>query len=269
MILQNLHTHTIYDDGKNTPIEMAYAALSAGLTSLGFSGHSVLHYKNEWAMTEASSREYDAAAEAAKAFFDGRLEIFRGIEWDHTSSPPVGYDFVIGSVHHLTPVSPSCTVDESRAHTERALNEHFHDDSIALAQAYYSQYDSLARTDAVDIVGHFDLLRKFDEPLPLFDESAPAYLDAAIAAMETLLKKDKIFEVNTGAMQRGYRTTPYPSARLLKELLARKARVLITADAHSAEGIAYAFPETEELLKTLGFRETWLLTKTGFIPRQL
>lgn len=38
--LQNLHTHTIYCDGKDTPEEMILAACEKGFTSLGFSGHS-------------------------------------------------------------------------------------------------------------------------------------------------------------------------------------------------------------------------------------
>ena len=35
MIKQNLHCHTSYDDGANTPEEMVQAALKYGLTSLG------------------------------------------------------------------------------------------------------------------------------------------------------------------------------------------------------------------------------------------
>ena len=66
MIRQNLHTHTVFDDGKNTPMEMAQAALEAGLSSLGFSGHSVLPWDNDWAMTEESERAYIAAVAEAQ-----------------------------------------------------------------------------------------------------------------------------------------------------------------------------------------------------------
>lgn len=269
MIYQNLHTHTIYDDGKNTPQEMAEAALRAGLTSLGFSGHSVLPYENDWAMTAQSCIEYNAAVEETREEYRGRLTVLRGIEWDHTSALPEGYDYIIGSVHHLPAAARSFTVDETRDHTLRALTEHFHGDKAAFAEAYFAEYDALARVPTVDIVGHFDLLTKFDEPEPIFNDGDAVYFDAAIAAMEALLQADKLFEVNTGAISRGYRTAPYPSVRLLRELKARNARVLVTADAHSADAIACAFPETEALLKSLGFRETWELTEAGFVPRAL
>ena len=41
---QNLHTHTTWDDGAASPMDMARAAMDAGLTSLGFSIHSPLGY---------------------------------------------------------------------------------------------------------------------------------------------------------------------------------------------------------------------------------
>ena len=269
MIRQNLHTHTVYDDGKNTPLEMAEAAISAGLTSLGFSGHSVLPYENDWSMTEDASRAYNADIEALRKAMQGRLTIFRGLEWDHTSAPPEGYDYVIGSVHHIPEVAPYFTVDWERVHTEEAIAGHFRGDPNALASAYFAQYKKVAEAPAVDIVGHFDLLTKYDEPDPLFDPDAPVYRDASFAAMDVLLKAGKIFEVNTGAISRGYRTAPYPSISLLRELRARNARICVTSDAHSADAVACAFKETEALLRSLGFTEIWELTKKGFAPAAL
>lgn len=39
---QNLHTHTCFCDGKDTPEEMIQEALKRGFDSLGFSMHSYL-----------------------------------------------------------------------------------------------------------------------------------------------------------------------------------------------------------------------------------
>ena len=36
----NLHTHTCFCDGKNTPEEMVISAIEKGMDVLGFSGHS-------------------------------------------------------------------------------------------------------------------------------------------------------------------------------------------------------------------------------------
>ena len=269
MIRQNLHTHTLYDDGRNTPEEMALAALAAGLTGLGFSGHSVLPYDNDWAMTEDSQAAYLADVERTRRRFDRRLEIFLGLEWDMLSPPPRGFDYVIGSVHHLDAAAPGLTVDESPEATRAAIREHFDSDAAALAQAYFAQVGELAALPFVDIVGHFDLLTKFDEKAGIFDEADPRFREAAMAALERLCRADKIFEVNTGAISRGWRTGPYPSRFLLRELKARNARVLVTGDSHSADAVAFAFSQTEALLAQLGFREIWELTPGGFRPAPL
>ena len=58
---QNLHTHTTFCDGKNTPAEMAAAAFAAGLGAIGFSGHSPLDGE-EWCMAPADLPAYRAAA---------------------------------------------------------------------------------------------------------------------------------------------------------------------------------------------------------------
>lgn len=267
MIRQNLHTHTIYDDGKNTPMEMAEAALRAGLSSLGFSGHSVLPFPNDWCMTEDTLPQYLAAVSETKAAFAGRLAVYCGLEWDVLSGrAPAGYDYIIGSVHHIPQGAQRPSVDEAPDVTRGMLRRFYGDSADAMAQAYYAQYAALAGDPGVDIIGHFDLITKFDETDGFFDETSPVYRDAAMAAMETLLLADKLFEVNTGAMSRGWRTSPYPAMWLLRELRAHNARVLVTSDAHAAESVTHAFRETEELLRSLGFREIWEYTPGGFCP---
>lgn len=267
MIRQDLHTHTVFDDGKSTPMEMAQAALDAGLTSLGFSGHSVLPFPNDWAMTEDTLPRYAAAVAEARAAFAGRLDIFCGLEWDALSAPDrTGFDYVIGSVHHIPMDGGYPSVDESPETTRRVLDRFFGGSADAMARAYYPLYASLAADPGVDIVGHFDLITKFNETDGFFDEGAPAYRDAAMAAMEALLAADKLFEVNTGAMSRGLRTTPYPSAWLLRELRDRGGRVVVTSDSHHAATVAHAFPEAEALLRGIGFREVWTYTPAGFVP---
>ena len=266
MIRQNLHTHTVYDDGKNTPTEMARAALDAGLASLGFSGHSILPWQNEWTMTSETEKDYRKAVSEAKARFPGQLEIFCGLEWDALSPVPWnGYDYVIGSLHHILADGMPHSVDEAPDVTRSVLENVFSGYAVKMAEAYYAQYEALAECGFVDIVGHFDLITKFDESDGFFTAAEPEFRDAAVTALDLLCRRDKIFEVNTGAMSRGWRTSPYPSLPLLKELRSRNARILISSDAHTVDGIDHAFGETETLLRDLGFREIWHYSSRGFV----
>lgn len=270
MIRQNLHTHTTFCDGTNTADEMARAAIAAGLTSLGFSGHSAMPWGSDWGMVPDEVPAYRAAVAAAREKYAGRLAVYCGLEWDSLSAPEdaAGFQYVIGSIHHIPrglPGEPP-SVDASPEASRDALTRYFAGDPAAMAEAYFAQYDALARRDFVDIVGHYDLLTKFDERARIFDDTDPRYIDAAMAGLEALLRADKLFEVNTGAMSRGWRTSPYPSRRLLTELRARNARMLVTSDAHSADAVAFAFDEAEALLRSVGFREIWELTDAGFAP---
>ena len=44
-----------------------------------------------------------------------------------------------------------------------------------------------------------------------------------------------IFEINTGAMFRGYRTEPYPSLPLLRRMKELGCKIMINGDSHSTE----------------------------------
>ena len=98
-----------------------------------------------------------------------------------------------------------------------------------------------ADRDDIDIIGHFDLIAKYNEGNNLFDETHPRYLAAAKAAIDRLLAAGKPFEINTGAIASGYRTVPYPAPALLSYLRGQGGKVILSSDAHSPENIAFSF----------------------------
>ena len=134
---------------------------------------------------------------------------------------------------------------------------------------FFSEYDKVAEKPEAVIVGHFDLLTKFDETHHFFDENSPRYWAAAEWAMKKLVNAGKIFEVNTGAISRGYRTSPYPSMQWLKLLRSLGGRVTISADAHHTSGVTCAFETAEKLVKEAGFEEIWVLEGKKFVPETL
>ena len=142
----------------------------------------------------------------------------------------------------------------------------FNGDADAAAEAYFAQLERVADEPRVNIVGHFDLLTKFDETHHFFDENSLRYRAAAERAMKKLVDSGKIFEVNTGAISRGYRSTPYPSMQWLKRLHALGGKVTISADAHHTSGVTCAFDLAEKLIKEAGFEEIWMLEDKAFVP---
>ena len=100
----------------------------------------------------------------------------------------------------------------------------------------------------------------------MFDMEDRRYLAYATDAMDALRGKIPFFEVNTGAMARGYRTAPYPTATLLREFASRGFGAVISSDCHDGRYLDYGFREAEALLKACGFRERYVLTDKGFAP---
>ena len=92
---------------------------------------------------------------------------------------------------------------------------------------------------------------------------------ATTAALEALHHTDPdatLLEVNTGAISRGYRDTPYPAVFLLREWRGMGGQIILTADAHSPETVVYGYGQAAELARAAGFRECVLLTGRGWKP---
>jgi len=269
MITQNLHMHSTWDDGKCSVEEMILASKAAGLKSVGVSVHCPMPFPNTWECPMERLPDYIAEVRALKAKYEKEITVYLGIEWDATM-PDMdlsAYDYVIGSVHEIPdPMGGTRSVDADPQTTAKYLSECYGGDADAAAEAFFAEYDQVAAKPEAAIVGHFDLLTKFDETHHFFDENSPRYRAAAERAMKKLVEAGKIFEVNTGAISRGYRTSPYPSMQWMRLLHELGGRVTVSADAHHTSGVTCAFDLAQKLVKEAGFEEIWILKDKEFVP---
>lgn len=271
MLKQNLHTHSTFCDGKHTPREMVEFALAKGFSSLGFSSHSCSRRPDRDKSIWLKKNEgYRKEVLRLKEAYRDRIEIFLGLEAelgiDIDLTP---YEYLIGAVHLLDKDGDFFDVDSTCEVTENAIEKHFGGSSLEYAKAYFSRMAQLPELGRVDIIAHFDLLTKFQEKKLVFDENDPRYLRAAVDAIDSLQGKIPFFEVNTGAISRGYRTSPYPAIPLLRAFKERGFGVVVTTDCHNGEFLDCHYRESVELLREVGFRERFILTGDGFVPIKL
>lgn len=242
MLKYDFHVHTSFSDGDDPPEAVVRAALDAGLGVLGFSDHSYTPFDESCCVPAARLAEYRAEIAGLKARYRGRLRIFCGLEQDYDSAPPDGaYDYLIGSVHYLEAGGEYFPVDLSAAHLMQAAERGFGGDVYAMTEAYFRKVADVVRKTHADVIGHFDLIGKFIEQTPLFDPQHPRYRAAWQAAADALLATGALFELNTGAISRGYRTSPYPSEEILRYLRARGGRFVLSSDSHRASTLCYGF----------------------------
>ena len=253
MIRSNFHTHSVFCDGKDTPSDMAARASSLGFFALGFSGHREPPF-SDCGMTKEHETAYRREIAALKEQYAGNMEIYCGVEQDYYAGRrDDAYDYAIGSVHWIEKDGEYLCVDWSRDHTRRHIETHYHGDAVAYARDYYALAAQVKDITGCDVIGHFDLLTKFDEAGALFSGGDPRYRAAAMQAVDALASPGTVFEINTGAMAKGYRQTPYPALWILKELHARRCAVMINSDCHDKAKLTCGFDLAESLAKAAGF----------------
>ena len=272
--LQNLHAHSTYCDGENTLEEMVISAVEKGFDSIGFSGHvtmtdypihaTIPNYPRYW-MTEEQTEMYKKEISQLKEKYKDKINILCGIEYEIFSDVNIsGYDYVIGAVHHIPAKSDFVDVDLSAEFTKRVINDYFDGDGMKYAKTYYEQMLKLADYPEIDIIAHFDLLTKFREQEMLFDDESKEYKNIALETLRELSKKAKFFEINTGAISRGYRTTPYPAPFILKEMNNLGCKIVITTDCHDGNFLDCCMKEAKEFAKECGFKDYYVLKENGF-----
>lgn len=266
-ICQNLHTHTTYCDGKDTVEEMILAACEKGFQSIGFSSHS---FRCGQLMPQEVLQAYKQEIAVMKKKYANKIDIYCGLEYEMSIPADCsGCDYLIGALHYLKLEDGLFSIDISLQDLQDVIENHFHGDGMACAKAYYQQLARLPEYGIFDFVAHFDLITKYCEQVYLFDCQAKEYQWAAIEAAEQLAGKIPYFEVNTGAMSRGYRTSPYPDMFLLKELKRLGFGAIISTDCHDSRFLDYGYQEAVGVLRKCGFKEQFILTKDGFIPIEL
>lgn len=267
----SVHTHSTMCDGKDTLGAMARAACEAGTVSFGASGHSHTPIpEDQGGVLPADMTAYRAEVLRLRETYAGQMDVLLGIELDNCADVTAeGFDYWIGSAHRLKgPDGRLYTVDWDAETLSACRRNAFHGDACAMAERYYAEVRRMAAMKPT-ILGHIDLITKFNEDGGFFDEADPRYRAAALDALHAADPRETLLEINTGAVARGYRKAPYPALFLLREWRAMGGGIILTADAHSAPAIVCGYAQAAELARAAGFERSVLLTLAGREERPL
>ena len=256
MRYSNLHTHTTFSDGKNTPRETVEEAMRRNMLSIGFSDHSFTPNDPSYCMHLPKYEEYAREILALKEEFADRIPVYLGMEIDYYSEiPKIPLDYKIASIHYIVENGVNYAIDSAAAapcygmKQINCANDLFGGDMLGLAERYFSMMVEHVRRIEPTLVGHFDVITKFS----LMPESDPRYLALSTDALSETVKLCPFIEVNTGAISRGYRTVPYPIRPLLYHMKDIGAYPVLSADSHKNENLTFFFDETVDLLRSVGF----------------
>lgn len=255
MYLTDYHCHSILSfDGKVPLSVLAEHALAAGLSEICLTDHCDLLdadakrcYSFDW---PAALEQY---RQAAPRFAD-RLAIKLGLEFGMGHiDPPVSdaildlpeLDFVIGSVHNLSPERGGADLFYVDYSTREACAEALDD--------YFSSLEQLAKTDYYDVIGHIIYPFRYMNGLAVVEP----YLDRITELLRTVVARGKGIEVNT------YRGKTVADWLPVLERYKAVGGELVTvgSDAHDPAHLGGGIAEAYALLERTGFRHVAVYDK--------
>ncbi len=262
---RNYHTHSVYCDGSDTLEEMVQEAVKKEFIALGFSGHAYTAFDTSYCMDHEAFENYCREVKVLRSNYAGKLEILLGLEYDFYSEEDCSsLDYRIGSVHYVFRNGNYYPVDESPERTKEAIDA-FDGDPYTYAEAYFDTVAQVAAKTSCDIIGHFDLIKKFNRNgVALVDESHPRYVAAWKKAVRQLIPYGKPFEINTSPM--AWRTDEfYPSRGILEEIHAQGGRITISGDVHQKQNLDRGFRQAQDLVRQIGFESLTALHAEGAV----
>lgn len=262
-MIANFHTHTVFCDGKNTPEEVVLSAIEKGFSAIGFSGHGYTAFDVRYCMKDTGG--YRSEINRLKEKYKKEIQIYLGIEEDafHLTDRD-GLDYIIGSSHYMYVNDRYYPIDSNYDYFKECLAA-FDNDTVRFAEAYYSSFCKYIHSRKPDMIGHFDLITKFDEKEACLFLNNDAYHRTAEKYIAEAAESGCLFEVNTGAIARGLRTSAYPNENLLYVLKKCGARLILSSDSHNKDTLDFGFDEAKKQLRDIGFTHLFTLYNGAFV----
>lgn len=266
-MLSNFHTHSTFCDGKSTPEEIVQKAIEKGFSAIGFSGHGYTHFDFRYCMMDTAG--YIAEIRRLKEKYKKDIQIYLGAEEDAQELVDRSeFDYIIGSFHYLYKDGNYYSIDSNVDYYRRCLAA-FDNDIITMATAYYESFSRYIHSRKPDIIGHFDIITKFDEAGQFYLTKNEEYQTLSVRYAEDAAKSGCIIELYTGAVARGVRSTPFPSEVSLHAFKKAGARMILSSDSHHVDTLDFGFADAKLLLKDIGFKELYTLYNGEFVSYEI
>jgi histidinol-phosphatase (PHP family) len=252
MNYSSLHTHTVFCDGSDNVETLCSAAYTKGLCGIGISSHAPIFkktgIKTDWHMDEDRLHEHMDEVRAARRRWEGKLDVFLGLELDYIKGlccaqdadiRSLDLDFIIGSVHYLVPDNgaPLFTVDGPADEFEQGIIRGFNASGEAAMHAYWDAVAEMTALGGFDILGHVDIIRKNNAATRWFSTESRDWHCRLSEIADTISRNTCVVEINTGGLNRGRSADTFPCASFLQKLREKNVPVVITADAHRASDL--------------------------------
>jgi histidinol-phosphatase (PHP family) len=245
----HMHT-TLCKHAEGTPQEFKQAALKHGIREMCFIDHcpepSGYDSKHRMSLDEIPAY-YDLVRslqdEAQPAIFLGiEADFFPGCEsFLGPFLPAQPFDLVLGSVHYIK--DWGFDNPDYRKTWESV-------DLKGVWKEYFNLLKALVDTRLFDVIGHFDLPKKFGHRL-----RDPAMKELVQPVLDHVSKSGMGIEINTSGWRREVGEA-YPSPLVLSLACERAIPITFGSDAHAPKEVGCDFGKALQLAKEAGYRDS-------------
>lgn len=257
-MIADYHVHTPYcGHAKGKTVEYLNAAVSLGLSEIGFSDHLGRYYLAryqrkrywDWGMRERDIARYFSELLDLKEAYEDRITVRIGLEIDyiegaeHLAEEIVSrypFDFLLGSIHCLPVLG------------WRHLSQYVKVDPKQVYRAYFEAVAAAARSHLFQSLAHLDFIWRYvawpDAPMQVMQE----YVSNSVQIAE---KNHTCIEINANGFlwAQNNRDRGYDLFDMTLDAVRKHgAAVTIGSDAHTPELVAKAFPQMIAALKGKG-----------------
>ena len=271
----NYHQHCHFDDGTNTIEEHVKSAINQGVISLGFSGHCPVPFENKWCIPRQEITSYFDEIDQSKKRINGALQVYSSLEIDYIPGiidlnqswiESLPMDYTLGSVHFVGTYENGrpWEIDGQHQIFLDGLQKIYHGDVIQVINKYFELIRQMVRIACPDIIGHLDKIKMHNRGF--WNEDDPWYQEEILNTLEEIKAANSIIEVNTRGIYKKLTMEPYPGSWILQKIHEMNIPIQLNSDAHHPSEITKNFRQIALLLKSIGFKNLWILIDHEWQP---
>ncbi|MDY4584249.1 MAG: histidinol-phosphatase [Candidatus Onthomorpha sp.] len=264
----NLHSHSLFCDGKSSLEQMVCAAIEKGFYCFGFSAHAPVPFENNFALPFSDIQSYLDETHRLKEKYQSKIRLYTSMEFDYITdiaedakqrAKDMGLDYVLASVHQVKQRGKEGVwfIDGGKQEVwDKGLEACFGGDVRKGVECFYSQSIEMLQKVNPDVICHFDKVKMHNKER-FFSEKDAWYKELVRTLLEQIKTQDCICEVNTRGLYKGRSNDFFPSLVWIKESAQMGIRMTISTDCHNASEVDLYFDEAVEALKQCGHRYVW------------
>jgi histidinol-phosphatase (PHP family) len=267
------HSGEFCRHAKDSLAEIVERAIAAGFSHYGLSEHAPRFRAEDVFPDEADLgpdglqavfHKYAQEAVRLRDAYRDRISLLAGFEterlpprdWasrmrDIRASAP--FDYIVGSVHDIDGMVIDVSPERTAAIAETLGGRE------AMQIRYFDALAELVATLKPEIVGHIDLIRKFDAPVADF---VPSVMRAIESVLEAARDAGSVIDVNCGAYRRGYGPV-YPLPAILQRARAMGVRVTLGDDSHGVATVGVGLDASLAAIAEAGYASVSYLDRDG------